>query len=136
MTKEEAIKFWKFRYENAKDYTDSHWEAQECREHREYVEALRVAIEALKADAVHESCEDCPLYDQERHSCPRFNKVIPKTLAEVVQGEWEHWGSPFSEDDIINTMVCTNCGMRFVEIKGETFYYCPNRGADMRGKKE
>ena len=50
-------------------------------------------------------------------------------------GEWEHWGSPFSEDDIINTMVCTNCGMRFVEIKGEIFYYCPNCGAKMENKK-
>lgn len=50
MTREEAIKFWKFRYENAKDYTDPHWEAQERREHREYVEALRMAIEALQAD--------------------------------------------------------------------------------------
>lgn len=48
MKREEAIKFWKFRYENAKDYTDPHWEAQERREHREYVEALRMAIEALQ----------------------------------------------------------------------------------------
>ena len=55
---------------------------------------------------------------------------VPSVSAERV-GEWEHWGSPFSEDDIINTMVCTNCGMRFVEIKGETFYYCPNCGAYM-----
>lgn len=50
MTREEAIKFWKFRYENAKDYTDPHWEAQERREHREYVEALRMAIEALQRE--------------------------------------------------------------------------------------
>ena len=47
MTKEEAKRFWLIRYENAKDYTDPHWEAQERREHREYVEALRMAIEAL-----------------------------------------------------------------------------------------
>lgn len=53
MKKEEAIKFWKFRYENAKDYTDPHWEAQERREHREYVEALRMAIDALQTEVVH-----------------------------------------------------------------------------------
>ena len=52
MTREEAIKFWKFRYENTKDYTDPHWEAQERREHREYVEALRMAIDALQTEAV------------------------------------------------------------------------------------
>ena len=38
MKREEALKFWKFRY----------WEAQERREHREYVEALRMAIDALQ----------------------------------------------------------------------------------------
>lgn len=52
MTREEAKRFWLFIYENAKDFSDPHWEAQERREHREYVEALRMAIEALSADAV------------------------------------------------------------------------------------
>ena len=47
MTREEAKRFWLIRYENAKDFSDPHWEAQERREHREYVEALRMAIEAL-----------------------------------------------------------------------------------------
>ena len=51
MTREEAKRFWAIRYENAKDYSDPHWEAQERREHREYVEALRMAIEALSAEA-------------------------------------------------------------------------------------
>ena len=32
---------------------------------------------------LHESCTDCPLYDKDRHSCPRFNKVIPVTLREL-----------------------------------------------------
>lgn len=54
MTREEAKRFWLIRYENAKDYSDPHWEAQERREHREYVEALRMAIEALSTDAVQE----------------------------------------------------------------------------------
>lgn len=53
MTREEAIKFWTFRYENAKDFSDPHWEAQERREHREYVEALRMAIDALQTEVVH-----------------------------------------------------------------------------------
>ena len=52
MTREEAKRFWLIRYENAKDFSDLHWEAQERREHREYVEALRMAIEALQTEAV------------------------------------------------------------------------------------
>lgn len=49
-------------------------------------EACDMAIDALSADAIlHESCEDCPLYDHERHSCPRFNKVIPRTIVDAVQ---------------------------------------------------
>ena len=31
----------------------------------------------------HDSCTDCPLYDHDRHNCPRFNKVIPRTIEEV-----------------------------------------------------
>lgn len=31
----------------------------------------------------HESCTDCPLYDHDRHNCPRFNKVIPRAIEEV-----------------------------------------------------
>ena len=50
MTREEAKRFWLIRYENAKDFDDSNWETQERKEHREYVEALRIAIEALSAD--------------------------------------------------------------------------------------
>ena len=47
-------------------------------------------------------------------------------------GEWEHWGSPFSDDTIANSIVCTRCKARYVEIDGEVFNFCPNCGADMR----
>lgn len=56
MTRKEAVKFWKFRYENARVFDDPHWEAQERREHREYVEALRMAIEALQGDMYCPNC--------------------------------------------------------------------------------
>lgn len=62
MTREETIKFWKFRYENAKDFSDPHWEAQERREHREYVEALRMAIDALQTAEIN--CVHCPHYHE------------------------------------------------------------------------
>lgn len=52
----------------------------------EYVENAPT-VEAVRLD---ESCDDCPLYDHDKHNCPRFNKVIPRTIAEARQGytEW------------------------------------------------
>ena len=48
------------------------------------------------------------------------------------QGEWYHWGSPFSDDSIADSIVCSVCKARFVEIKGELFNFCPNCGARMK----
>lgn len=31
-----------------------------------------------------EFCFDCPLYDHEHYNCPRFNKVIPGVLSELL----------------------------------------------------
>ena len=46
---------------------------------------------------LHESCTDCPLYDKDRHSCPRFNKVIPVTLRELQSAQPEKRWIPVSE---------------------------------------
>ena len=34
-----------------------------------------------------EWCTDCKEYDQERHCCPRFNRVIRRTVEEIKGGE-------------------------------------------------
>ena len=47
MTKEEAKEYWTVRYEAARNWDDPHWEASERKDHRRYVDALKVAIEAL-----------------------------------------------------------------------------------------
>ena len=49
--------------------------------------------------ALHESCTDCPLYDKDRHSCPRFNKVIPETLRELqsAQSEQKLWKERYED---------------------------------------
>ena len=54
-----------------------------------FIQALDAlsALPSVDAIALDESCEDCPLYDKGKHNCPRFNKVIPRTIAEAVQGE-------------------------------------------------
>ena len=44
---------------------------------------------------LHESCTACPLYDKDRHSCPRFNKVIPVTLRELQSAQPEQRWIPF-----------------------------------------
>ena len=47
MTREETRIYWTDRYDAAKDWNDPHWEASERKEHKRYVEALKIAIEAL-----------------------------------------------------------------------------------------
>lgn len=47
MTNHEAMRYWLMKYNLAKSYTDDHWEADERREHEEYVEACEKAFEAL-----------------------------------------------------------------------------------------
>ena len=101
---------------------------------RKYVEnAERVSADRPTAD------EELQMWKDAQKLKDRITDLEEELLkyksAGRPSGSWEHWGSPFSEDDIINTMVCTNCGMRFVEIKGETFYYCPHCGAKMENTK-
>ena len=76
---------------------------------------------------LHESCTDCPLYDKDRHSCPRFNKVIPVTLRELQSAQQEQRWIPCSErqpdkgDDYLVTLW--DDGRTWVEIAlwNETF---------------
>lgn len=51
MTIEETKKYWEYKYNRAKDYSDVHWEADERHEHQEYVEALQIAVKVLKENA-------------------------------------------------------------------------------------
>lgn len=48
MTYAKTLELMRRKYEAAKDYTDDHWEGSERREHREYVDMLARAIEALE----------------------------------------------------------------------------------------
>jgi hypothetical protein len=51
MTCKDAIEFWKFKYDMAKDYKDEHWEAEERRAHYDYVNAMQMAVEALERES-------------------------------------------------------------------------------------
>ena len=41
-----------------------------------------------KAEEEFEWCTDCKEYDQERHCCPRWTKVIRNTVEELKQPQW------------------------------------------------
>ena len=80
-----------------------------------------------------EWCTDCKEYDQDRHCCPRFNRVIMETVEEVranfapKTGRWEEEPNCWYR--------CSECGEHYPSIKGHMDYnYCPNCGADMRGE--
>lgn len=86
-----------------------------------------------------EWCTDCSEYDHERNCCPRFNRVIRKTLEEQQEwktGKWRIGTIPPS----VGTH-CDNCGWAWADhidavklnktlslIKTR---YCPNCGARM-----
>lgn len=96
MTREEASRYWTARYEAAKNWDDPHWEAQERREHREYVEALRMAIEALSAEADWIPCgeglpdaEDCPMDCMVTRKSKFVGNYVDMAVAEA-NGTWTH----------------------------------------------
>lgn len=52
MTNEQALKYWRTKYNLTKDYWDEHWEAEERHGHQRYVEALEAAIAALEKGGI------------------------------------------------------------------------------------
>lgn len=62
---------------------------------------------------------------EDGEECARYEPDRP-------HGEWKHWGSPFSDDSIANSIVCSLCKARYVEIEDEVFNFCPNCGSDNR----
>lgn len=82
-----------------------------------------------------EWCHDCKEYDQEKHCCPRWNKLIRQTIKELEEqykpkrGEW------------LELDTCSVCGKQSYDfVWGEIYEaekpnYCPNCGADMKVKE-
>lgn len=88
----EALEFWKFKYNSSKDYNDIHWEASERREHKEYVEALKTAIETLEkqiptqavihgvrdreVNSISYTCPICKTHISRSKYCPNCGQAI------------------------------------------------------------
>ena len=90
-----------------------------------------------------EWCHDCREYDQEKHCCPRWTKVIRQTVEEMKTDGYAplkhgHW---ILDDD--GLIICSECEEHapqkmFIDIKdlsGRCYFvktpYCPDCGAKM-----
>ena len=103
--------------------------------------AGKAAIDAIKnlpsaEPDFNEWCTDCKEYDQERHCCPRYNRVIREALDAVEKPKTGKWIHDEPKDAIEAIFLarpkCSECGF---EIAYET-HFCPNCGADMRGEDD
>ena len=70
MTREEAIK-WTAYVQQSEPWQDR------------VIEALDMAIEALKRERTDEWCTGCKEYDTEKKCCPRFNRVIREAMKRI-----------------------------------------------------
>ena len=71
-------------------------------------------------------CTDCREYDQEKHCCHRWSKVIRDTVEEMKQEpKTGHWKDIPHYKDI--AWECSECG-HFTTLKHS---YCPECGAKM-----
>lgn len=95
-----------------------------------------------------EWCHDCKEYDNEKHCCPRFNRVISEVVKEVkenVQPEPKtgHWIKNIKTKYISNGALCgfhadlyccSECNYETTLIKEMNF--CPNCGSFNGGNNE
>lgn len=93
-----------------------------------------------------EWCTDCKEYDKERHSCPRWNRVIRETLNDMPErkkGKWiNYFHVPINKSLSLKRnkdlyWACSNCGYMSLYINMDiTYNFCPCCGADMRGEHD
>ena len=103
-------------------------DAKSCAIH-EVIEELEQEPQSFKW------CTDCKEYNQEKHCCHRYSKVIRNTVAEIKQepktGQWIIYNYPGHE-----CVYCSSCKEEYYEedlyIGGSDFpKYCPNCGCRM-----
>ena len=76
-------------------------------------------------------CTDCKEYDQEKHCCHRYSKVIRDTVDEIGQEpKTGHWIDIMVGD--MPAQACDQCNTFYpLAYTGGGHKYCPNCGARM-----
>ena len=96
---------------------DTYWKEQ-CQSYERTINKLRESLSA-KSESF-EWCTDCKEYDQEKHCCPRWNKVIKKTIDEMKPeivhcGECKHYVFVDDRMDRFPIRGCSVTGFRDVD---------------------
>jgi hypothetical protein len=76
-------------------------------------ELIESAIEALSQESCYnpdEWCRTCSEYDQDKHCCSRYNKVIRNAVEEMKQPKVGHWISYWDEEARCYVYKCPECG--------------------------
>ena len=110
----------------------------------------RIKILESAEEESFEWCTDCKEYDQEKHCCHRFSKIINQTVEEVrgttAIGEWvKVHGFVTPGGDPV--WQCSNCGKGIhvfgvehhsygADIADNQWVACPNCGAIMIGERD
>lgn len=118
---------------------DGEDEIAERNQWRRDVKAIKAVPTVQPEIHFDEWCTDCKEYDHEKHCCPRFNKVIRRTVEELKAqpktGKWinGHWDgdSNFRIDGRGNCWYIRECSNCHEEIEGKPTKYCPECGARM-----
>lgn len=102
---------------------------------------LNSLLSAQPEQHYEEWCDSCKEYDQEKHSCPRWNKVIRSTVEELKsaqperkKGKWVEHHEPYTWMGY-TYWTCSECGFGEENENKIKFNFCPNCGADMRGEQ-
>jgi DNA-directed RNA polymerase subunit RPC12/RpoP len=89
-----------------------------------------------------EWCRTCSEYDQDKHCCPRFNRVIRNAVEEVKKPKTGHWIGIYDGyadgNPVYDSWECSECGAEFIQDEID-FDYCPYCGVKMvepQGSKE
>ena len=108
-------------------------------------DALDKAIEIDKQeseqyDECYKDCGECEAYNNDKHHCPKFCKVIKETVKEIEEnhnkGKWEMTYKGKRKDVNTGLMIsaynckCSVCGWE-TGNQGTRFSYCPKCGAKM-----
>lgn len=108
-----------------------------CNQRRweEAEEYQRIIDRFMAFASAQQDCTECPDYDNETHSCPKYCDVIRKTLEEAKQERTGRWIQHEDSEDMFLAFLtpyhCSECGAVCRDIHDKWCYGC---GARMEGE--